>query len=431
MGRTVSKVVILGAGLAGLSAAHRLKAGYRLVEKEERPGGLARTDVRDGFLFDRTGHWLHLRTPEVKKLVASVLPGGMKEHERNAAIRSQGVYTRYPFQANLFGLPAETVSECLIDFVNARLRPPSRKGATFERWILDTFGAGIARHFMLPYNTKIWTLPPSELSSGFCEKYIPIPSVEDIVRGSFGLSREALGYNARYIYPVKGGIESLPRAIASRLAIPPELGRRPVEVDWKRRVVAFDDGSSTGYKALISTIPLPELAGLLKDPPADVARAAKMLRATTVTYFNIAAKKPGPNRYSWVYFPEDEFAYYRIGSYSACYEGNTPKDMASFYVEYSHLGGKDARPALSECLDQMANVGLLSSRDDVLFTEERSIYPAYVLYDACYDRAMGTIFPFLKKARILPAGRYGRWGYSAMEDAMLEGMQAAARARAF
>ncbi|MFA6033295.1 MAG: NAD(P)-binding protein, partial [Myxococcota bacterium] len=173
-------VVILGAGLAGLCAAHGLGRGYRLVERESRPGGLVRTEKQDGFHFDATGHWLHLRNPVTKKLVEKILPGRMDTCQRRAAIHSQGVFTPYPFQANLFGLPRETVAECLLGFINARMRPPARRSDTFEGWINDTFGAGIARHFMLPYNRKLWTLDPKKLSSGFCEKYIPVPKIEDI-----------------------------------------------------------------------------------------------------------------------------------------------------------------------------------------------------------------------------------------------------------
>ncbi|MBI5526322.1 MAG: FAD-dependent oxidoreductase [Deltaproteobacteria bacterium] len=421
-------VVILGAGLAGLSAAYHLKRGYRLVEKEPRPGGLVRTDARDGFLFDRTGHWLHLRDPRTKRLVADLLPG-MRTHERHAAIYSKGVYTAYPFQANLFGLPPEVVAECLAGYINAFFNPPQNKGKTFRRWILDTFGPGIANHFLLPYNTKIWTLPPEKMSSGYAERYIPVPKVGEIVRGSLGLSQEALGYNATFLYPESGGIESLPKAIASRLATPPECGRRPLAIDWKTRSVSFDDGTETPYSTLISSLPLPDLVALFADPPVAVARAGKRLRATTVTYFNIAARAHGPRRHSWVYYPEPAFPFYRIGSYSTCAPQTAPAGTASFYVEYSHLDPVDADALRERALDDMVRTGLIPSRDDVLFVEMRRIHPAYVLYDRAFDPAMCVILPFLARARVSLVGRYGKWEYAAMEDALLDGIDAAGRAR--
>ena len=98
--------VILGGGLTGISTAYHLRRPWLLLEKESRLGGHARTDETQGFHFDKTGHWLHLRDPYVKGLIDELLPGQMVRVERKARIFSHGVLTRFPFQANLYGLPA-------------------------------------------------------------------------------------------------------------------------------------------------------------------------------------------------------------------------------------------------------------------------------------------------------------------------------------
>src|SRR5579871_679173 len=108
-----ARVVILGGGLTGISAAVHLRSPWVLFEREERLGGHARTDERDGFRFDKTGHWLHLRDPGVKRMVDELLPGQMTPIARRARIFSHGVLTRYPYQANLHGLPPEVIKECL------------------------------------------------------------------------------------------------------------------------------------------------------------------------------------------------------------------------------------------------------------------------------------------------------------------------------
>src|SRR5262252_4931660 len=116
------KVVILGGGLTGISAAMHLRAPWVLFEKESRLGGHARTDERDGYKFDRTGHWLHLRDPAVKQMVDELLPGEMVPIARRARIFSHGALTRYPFQANLHGLPPEVVKECLLGVIEAKMQ---------------------------------------------------------------------------------------------------------------------------------------------------------------------------------------------------------------------------------------------------------------------------------------------------------------------
>ena len=96
-----ARVVILGGGLTGISAAYHLRRPWLLLEKDARLGGHARTDETRGFHFDKTGHWLHLRDPYVKQLIDELLPGQMVKVERKARIFSNGVLTRFPFQANL------------------------------------------------------------------------------------------------------------------------------------------------------------------------------------------------------------------------------------------------------------------------------------------------------------------------------------------
>ncbi|HWP34935.1 MAG TPA: FAD-dependent oxidoreductase, partial [Thermodesulfobacteriota bacterium] len=127
-------VVILGAGLTGLSTAYHLetRAGappYRLIERESDPGGLARSVDADGFVFDFTGHLLHLRDEAVKALVARLLPEGLERHARRAFIFSKGVLTPYPFQANTYGLPPEVIQECLEGFIETLIEEARYRGA--------------------------------------------------------------------------------------------------------------------------------------------------------------------------------------------------------------------------------------------------------------------------------------------------------------
>ena len=104
--------LILGAGLAGLSAAFHLpRKETVLIERETEVGGLCRSREVDGFVFDCTGHLLHLREGPVRDLVLGLLPAAFNTIRRRALIFSKGVLTGYPFQANTYGLPREVVRE--------------------------------------------------------------------------------------------------------------------------------------------------------------------------------------------------------------------------------------------------------------------------------------------------------------------------------
>ncbi len=438
----IEPVLILGGGLAGLSTAYHLRRPWLLVEKESRVGGLVRTEtMHGGFRFDPTGHWLHLRDAGMKALVHErLLPDGFVTVARRAAVFTRGVFTRFPYQVNTHGLPAEVVAENLLGFIEATVGEGGRalrerEPATFEEFILRHLGAGFARNFMVPYNTKLFGVPPSELSAAWCGRFVPKPTLREVVDGALGLGSDALGYNATFVYPKEGGIEALARALLAALSAGSagsagsvgevRVSTEPTALDWERRVARLSDGSEVRWSALVSTLPLPLLVTLLHQVPDEVRAAAGKLRATDVTWVAVGVRGPNLQPWHWVYTPEPEFTTYRIGSPSAVFPGTTPAGTSSFYVEYS--GPRAPEACARAAVEDLVRAKMIRSVADVLFAEPRLIRNAYVLYDAHYGQARQTVVDFLSGAGIQTAGRYGNWEYSSMEDALLGGRAAAER----
>jgi len=431
----IEPVLILGGGLAGLSTALHLHRPWLLVEKESRVGGLVRTEtMHGGFRFDPTGHWLHLRDPGMKALVHErLLPGGLVTVARRAAVFTRGVFTRFPYQVNTHGLPAEVVAENVLGFVEATLGEGGRalrerEPANFEEFILRHLGAGFARNFMVPYNTKLFGVPPRELSAAWCGRFVPRPSLREVVDGALGLGSDALGYNATFVYPREGGIEGLARALHREVVAGSSAGEvrvstEPLGLDWERRVARLSDRSEVRWSALVSTLPLPLLVELLHRVPDEVRAAAGRLRATDVTWVAVGVRGPNVQPWHWVYTPEPEFATYRIGSPSAVFAGTAPAGTSSFYVEYS--GPRSPEACARAAVEDLVRAKMISGAAEVLFAEPRVIRNAYVLYDAHYGEARQTVVDFLSKVGIRIAGRYGNWEYSSMEDALLGGRAAA------
>jgi len=423
-------VLVLGAGLAGISAALALGGGYRLVERESRPGGLCRTEFRDGFTFDATGHWLHLRDPEVQALAHEVLPEGWLTVQRRAAIWSHGVFTRYPYQVNTHGLPPAVVTENVLGFIEAHLGAGGaelreRIPRNFAEFVLRHLGAGIARNFMFPYNEKLWTVPPAELTAEWMGRFVPRPTLEQVVRGAMGLEGDAEGYNATFLYPREGGIESLVRALVARLPRPPECGVRPISIDPLRKVALLSTGEEVRYRAVISSIPLPEMVNLVDGAPPSVREASRRLRGATVTYVNVAARDVGGPPWHWVYLPGPDLRPYRVGSASAAVASLAPPGFRSFYVELSGRAPVPPAEAERSAREALLALGMIESPDDVLFADVRTISQAYVIHDRAYGRAREAVRNWLGEHDILVAGRSGNWEYSSMEDALLGGRQAA------
>jgi protoporphyrinogen oxidase len=425
-------VLILGAGLAGMSAALHLRHGYRLVEKSDRVGGLCKTDVREGFRFDATGHWLHLRDPAMQALADDVLPGGWVTVSRRAGIWSQRVFTRYPYQVNTHGLPPEVVAENLLGYIEAHFGEKGkalrqREPRSFGEFILRHLGEGFARNFMFPYNEKLWTVHPDDLGTEWMGRFVPRPTLEQVIRGALGLESGQAGYNASFVYPRQGGIEAFAAALGRRLPRPAECGVRPLAIDPRRKVARLSTGEEIGYRAVVATIPLPELVQLCGDAPAAVAEAARRLRAVTVTYVNVAARDVGGPPFHWVYLPEKRYRPYRVGSASAAVPSLAPPGCRSFYVEFSAPAALPAVEVEPLAVETLLDLGFLGSRGDVLFLETRAIPHAYVIYDASYGPARKAVLEYLADRDVLTAGRYGSWEYSSMEDALLAGRDSATK----
>ena len=428
-------VVILGGGLAGLSCGWRLlqrSAPCTIFERSRTPGGKAASIQEGGFIFDRTGHWLHLRDDRVRAWVYELLDGRLIEVERQARIRSHGVFTRYPFQANTFGLPQAVVDECVDGFVRAHKRrlagdeiPPTNLQEAFEQW----FGAGISRHFMTPYNEKMWGVPTREITAAWCSRFIPRPSLEEVVAGSRGAHAEGLGYNPRFVYPADGGVGLLAEAMATAVGDALQLDRTVTAIAWKDRTVRLEDGAQADYDRLISSLPLPTLVGLAQPaPPAAVVAAAQRLRAASVAYVDYGVRGPVNQGHHWIYFPEPEIPFYRVGSYSNAAPHLAPDGHGSLYVETS-IGPGGGPPDWDRRLPVIRRLlvehGLIESEAAITLERPRFIEGAYVIFDHAHASERRRVLDWVAEAGLEVIGRYGRWTYSSMEDSILDGWRAA------
>lgn len=389
-------------------------------------GGLAITRERDGYFFDRTGHWLHLRDDGMKKLVAEALPDQMTLVERKARIFSQGVTTLYPFQANLYGLPPDVVKECLLGVIEAKLKAAGDvEPKNFEEYCLRHFGAGISKHFMIPYNERLWGVSPREITAAWCSRFVPLPNLEQVVAGAVGSNAGALGYNATFMYPKQGGIQTFSAALAGRLdPMRVHTGSSLDSLDYQRREVVVG-GERVPYSAVVATLPLPELLKRMVGLPKAIEEQASRLRCTTLRYLDLATRSRPPADWHWVYVPEKKYPFYRVGIYSNAVPAMAAPGGGSFYVELADRGPvSDA--TIRESAQGLAEMGAIASPGDVLFADAREIDYAYVVFDEHYYAATNAIFTFLESHAIYPRGRYGSWTYNSMEDSLLAGREVAA-----
>ena len=426
----MAKIVIIGAGPTGLSAAYHLeKKGfhdYQLFEKEQVVGGLCRSVYQDGFTFDLTGHLLHVGDPYFKSFIDDVVGfNNLLTVQRRSFVYSHGRFTRYPFQINLFGLPEEVIAECIEGYV---LRPKSRKTPkTFHDWVMAQFGKGFAKHFFLPYQSKIFAHDTHKLTASWTGRFVPSTSLRQIIRGAISDVQETVGYNAQFFYPKNDGTAFWVNKLGARLRTPVNHECVLTSVDVRNRTVTFSNGYTESYEKLITTIPLDTLLRILKEPSSSYLRtAADKLLCNKVINFNLGISRPNVSDKHWIYYPEKQFPFYRMGFYHNFAPSTAPEGCSSLYGEFSHINASKQTVSrmLSKSLKEAKR--LFNIADHEIAT--KAVIPishAYVIYDEWREKNLHKIHARLAEYGIYSIGRYGEWKYSSMQEAVLDGKKIA------
>lgn len=437
---TKTDVLIIGGGLAGLSAARVLqgKKSCLLVEKEAGIGGLAASVEKNGFTFDYSGHLLHLHWKETGDLILRLLKNNHFKLKRNAWIRLKGVEVPYPFQANLYNLPADVKSECVSGFLSAYKKtfqpsalPPDRLAGSlqpevFSRWTRRVFGGGISKYFMLPYNAKLWRYPLDRLTADWCAPFVPMPKIQEVLEAAYLPKRTAMGYNPVFYYPKRGGIQALPDALAEGLKNI-RTGCELESLDLKGKTAFIKGLGPVKYKRLINTMPLKYFVELIKDPPPGLKAHNSRLRHNTVYVLNLGVKGSSSKKH-WTYFPESEFLFYRAGIATNFSSRLAPKGCASLYIETATPGGAlDLAAAEKKIFRGLLKGGVIKSERDIVEKLWLKIPCAYVIYDAARTIALPAILSALANNGVSSIGRYGAWKYSFMEESVKEGLETAQR----
>ncbi|MFN7169926.1 MAG: protoporphyrinogen/coproporphyrinogen oxidase, partial [Candidatus Omnitrophota bacterium] len=334
----MKNIFILGAGLSGLSLAYHLqkkKIDCQIFEKENEIGGLARSKRISGFCFDYAGHLLHFRDKKLFSFVKGLLGDNLIRHKRNASIYSFRKFVPYPFQANLFALPQKIKEDCLKGFIDTG---EHKINNNFQDWVIEKFGKGIARYFMLPYNHKFWTIPLKELTYLWVDRLIPVPSFREIIEGAKGKLDKNFGYNVFFWYP-RNGICELPLALSKEVKnIFTDCKIK--EIDLKNKKIKLANNTWERFTYLFSTIPLPELMDLIKNIPKEMVYSYKKLRWNSIFNLNLGIDGEIKLPYHWIYFPEKKISFYRIGFFHNLSSELVPQRKSSLYIEISYSESK-------------------------------------------------------------------------------------------
>jgi UDP-galactopyranose mutase len=469
------KCVVVGAGPTGLSAAYHLDEDTLLLDKNATVGGWCRSIQDEGFTFDYAGHIMFSNDPYVLELYKVLLGDNMHWQNREAWVYSKGVHTRYPFQGALYGLPPGVIKECIMGAIEARYgvaaQPqsaddsckPTTVAATgdvkdiddccgdgsvslesttskvskaqngeprnFEEFIYKVWGAGIAKHFAIPYNRKLWTVPLTEMETSWLGGRVPLPNLEEIIEGALEPVGTPMGPNARFGYPLKGGFEAMMNGFLPHIKGTIELNADVISVLPQDKIIALADGRRFHYDQLISTMPLPELVKLIgKNAPGHVHAAARGLHHISIRCVNLGIARENITDKHWIYYPEDT-VFHRIFVQGNASPHCNPPGGFGLICEISYSEHKplpcDGQQLIDRCVQDLIKVGLMTPEDTLITSNLVNMPYAYVVYD--HDRAKNveTVKSWMAEHGIVLYGRYSEWEYYNSDHAFLAGKKAA------
>jgi protoporphyrinogen oxidase len=428
------RIVIIGAGPTGLGAGYRLQElGYDdwvILEANDYVGGLATSFTDEaGFTYDIGGHVMFSHYAYYDELVDKLMGGDFTELQREAWVWMEGRFIPYPFQNNIRDLEPQTVFDCVMGLIEAQRE--QRSPTNFKEWVEAVMGAGIAKHFMLPYNFKVWATPPELMNYVWIGERVSVVDVGAILRNVLLQDdHRSWGPNNTFRYPLRGGTGFLYEGL--RKFVEPNLHlETPVaSVDTSAKEVRTTDGRRWPYDVLLSTMPLNRLVSSLDGAPEAVRRAGGDLVWSGSHIVGVGIDRPAHSTKNWIYFPEPDVPFYRV-TYLSNYSPyiTARPDQTLFLTETSRSEHKpeDESTIVDEVVDGLVATGLMdeSDRELVVTTWLCSPDMTYPVPSVGRDAALGTIQPWLRSQDIWSRGRFGAWLYEIgnMDHSAMQGVE--------
>ena len=414
------ETAILGAGFAGIGAAHAVGKDAVIFERDDVWGGLCGNFTVDGFRFDKAVHLSFVSEKLTKEIFYS---NPYYTYPPEAMNYVEGCWVRHPIQNNSCRLPIEERIKIIKSFIE-RSHGGSEPG-NYREWLEMQFGTYFAETYPARYTRKYWAAEAEELSTSWCGGRLYLPSLDEVLRGAFTDETPNTYYAKAMHYPKNGGYSAFVKDIAGCCHI--EYGREAVSVDSDRKIIQFRDGSECRYSSIISTIPLPELVKMVRACPEKVLSASRMLESTRMALVSVAFNKKIDFPSLWFYVYDEDVPFARAYAPGLKSPDNVPPGRSSLQCEvYSStkmpLKYDDAELERKtvQCLTRMQ----IAEISDIAFVDVRHVPFANVIFFRGMEGYRKMCLDFVRSCGITVAGRFGEWDYLWSGQAFMSGYNA-------
>jgi protoporphyrinogen oxidase len=429
----MTKVAIIGSGMAAYGAANRLAGEPVEVTLYEKNGFFGGQTVsyrdRSGFIFDKGPHVSFTKDTRIQELFAANVDGKYETVQYQLDNYWRGHRVLHPAQTNLFGLPPDLITKVVADFVKQSAAEIEIRN--YEDWLVSAYGRTFAEEFPFRYTQKYHTAAPRHLTTDWIGPRMYRPSLEEVLRGALAPQTKNVHYITGFRYPSNGGFMSYVEKWAKAANI--KLDHKVVRIDPKNRTLAFANGKSESYDALVSSVALPDLIPLIAGVPDDVAAATRKLACSGCVLVDIGVNRPDTTNAHISYYYDEDIVFSRTSSPHLMSPNNVPPGCGSIQCEiyfspkYKPLVGQPS-DYIEPAIRDLKRCGLLRDSDQILFKDAKLCEYANVIFDHDRTAALATVHGYLDDVAIRYCGRYGAWGYMWTDESFKSGEEAAIKA---
>lgn len=427
-------IVVLGSGMAGFGAAHRLHSeGITPVmyDKNAYYGGhTASFRYESGFLFDVGPHISFTKDPRIQELFADSVEQRFETIQINLNNYWRGHWPLHPVQLHMHGLPDDVIIKVIGDFVEAR-QLPEESPKNYAEWLLASFGRSFAELFPMQYTRKYHTTTAENMSTDWLGPRIYRPSLEEVLRGAISESAPHVHYITHFRYPSDGGFMRYLNKFMPMGNL--KLNHEVVSIDPRARQLKFSNGVVTNYDGLVSSVALPDMIRMIAGAPPDVVAASRRLACSTCVLVNVGVNRQDLSRAHMTYFYDEDICFTRLGFPHMLSAKNAPPGTGSiqaevyFSAKYKPFTGS-AEDWIDPVIRDLRKCGLLQEQDQILSRKAMLLPYANIIFDLERAEALETVHGYLDDIEIAYCGRYGDWGYMWTDESFKSGELAAERA---
>lgn len=407
-------ILIIGGGITGLSVASFLgDKDYLILEAGSDLGGYCKTTIRNGFVWDYSGHFFHFRNKDIKDYIMANMDCEVVEVKKITDIDYKGTIVDFPFQYNINQLPKEDFLECLIDMYNVN----EVDNTNFKSYVNSSLGQATSEKFLIPYNEKLYATDLNNLDANAMGRFFPKNIDFSEIMNRMSKAPRYKSYNDTFIYPVNGSYEFVKAILKTVDQTKIKLNTLVNTIDLENKI-AYTSNGPVKFNTLVSTMPFNRMLAAMGTPSHD-------LSSNKVAVFNLGFDRGTDIKTHWRYFPGQE-VFYRIGFYNNI----LGQDKMSLYVEIGatteqELNEKDL---LRRVLEDLKASKVIT---DQVLTDHQFIVmnPAYVHITKKSEATYNFWSDLNNTKGFYSIGRYGSWTYCSIEDNIIQAQSLANKLR--